>query len=80
MLRYTMRDLESWLWDSLREEFESHLPLRWLIQHIAANPRDIALSFAPFTNEALDRKKCAREERKAKAKESKQKGLNPSRR
>jgi hypothetical protein len=51
MLRWTMQDLQGWAWDPLRSEVEMHLPLRWwLLQRIAANPRDKALTFAPFTN------------------------------
>lgn len=50
-LRWKMQDLPDWSWEPLRDEFEKHLPLRWwLIQHIAANPRDPDLTFAPFTN------------------------------
>ena len=50
MLRWKMSDLFDWSWEPLRVEFETHLPLRWrLLQHMAANPRDINLTFAPRT-------------------------------
>ena len=51
MLRWKTDDLIDWKWEPLRAEFETHLPLRWhLLQHMAANPRDIELTFAPRTN------------------------------
>ena len=55
MLRWNMQDLADWKWDDLRAEVQEHLPLRWwMTQHIAANPRDIDLTFAPYTKAYLE--------------------------
>ena len=54
MLRWSVQQLPNWDWDKLQTEVSKGLPMRWwAIQHIAANPRDLDLSFQPFTNEKL---------------------------
>ena len=50
MLRWSINELNGWNWDAFREEMADALPLRWwAIRHISANPKDLQLSFAPFT-------------------------------
>ena len=54
MLRWKVQQLPNWDWDKYRNEVSEFLPMRWwAIKHITANPRDIALSYAPFTNAKL---------------------------
>ena len=54
MLRLPVQRLGEWDWDLYRDELSQQLPLRWwAVQHIAANPRDIQLSYEPFTKKNL---------------------------